>query len=198
MRHAHSGKIPFDCPFFSTAGHTLTGQSVMLGCSKILVQATVCPLARRKKGRMGFCYVRYSRGAGSLLASPTLPLVEGLCQLQAACAINQRKTPQCQTPKATIERHMCNAGSLLASPPLALPDGKNPHTPKTPLHKGGQEDSPHSLPAAFTGETIAFFCNHCEGRGMGRRERFLTLPLSRLTRFHTHQHWKLSGLCRYT
>ena len=54
MRHAHSGKIPFDCPFFSTAGHTLTGQAVMLGCTPILVQATVCPLARRKKGHGDF------------------------------------------------------------------------------------------------------------------------------------------------
>ena len=78
MRHAHSGKIPFDCPFFSTAGHTLTGQSVLVGCSKCLVLLTACPLARRKKGRMGFCYVRYCRGAGSLLASPTLGLLEGL------------------------------------------------------------------------------------------------------------------------
>ena len=78
MRHAHSGKIPFDCPFFSTAGHTLTGQSVMVGCSKYLGSLTVCPLARRKKGRMGFCYVRYCRGAGSLLASPTLGLLEEL------------------------------------------------------------------------------------------------------------------------
>ena len=78
MRHAHSGKIPFDCPFFSTAGHTLTGQAVMLGCSKYLGSLTVCPLARRKKGRMGFCNVRYCRGAESLLASPTFALLEGL------------------------------------------------------------------------------------------------------------------------
>ena len=54
MRHAHSGKIPFDCPFFSTAGHTLTGQAVMVGCSKYLGSLTVCPLARRKKGHRDF------------------------------------------------------------------------------------------------------------------------------------------------
>ena len=89
MRHAHSGKIPFDCPFFSTAGHTLTREPVKVGCSKVLGLLTVCPLARRKKGRMGFCYVRYCRGAGSYLASPTLALLEGLCRLQAACVNNQ-------------------------------------------------------------------------------------------------------------
>ena len=54
MRHAHSGKIPFDCPFFSTAGHTLTRELVITGFSKYLVLLTVCPLARRKKGHRDF------------------------------------------------------------------------------------------------------------------------------------------------
>ena len=54
MRHAHSGKIPFDCPFFSTAGHTLTRDTPFLGFSKDLVLLTVCPLARRKKEHRDF------------------------------------------------------------------------------------------------------------------------------------------------
>ena len=61
----------------------------MLGCAPILVQATVCPLARRKKGRMGFCVVRYCRGAGSLLASPTPALLEN-----GSCPTGQHQSTQ--------------------------------------------------------------------------------------------------------
>ena len=45
---------PLYCPFFSTAGHTLTREPVIVGFSKYLVLLTVCPLARRKKGHRDF------------------------------------------------------------------------------------------------------------------------------------------------
>ena len=151
MRHAHSGKIPFDCPFFSTAGHTLTGQSVMLGCSKYLALPTVCPLARRKKGRMGFCYVRYCRGAGSGLAVLTLALVEGLCRLQASCAINQQNTcDHARHPRqrlnglSTVQR----AFRLLHPPPC--PVARTPTLPKNPPYiKGGQGGFTPLTPRGF-------------------------------------------------
>ena len=47
-------KSPLDCPFFSTAGHTLTREPVIVGLSKYLGLLTVCPLARRKKGHRDF------------------------------------------------------------------------------------------------------------------------------------------------
>ena len=119
MRHAHSGKIPFDCPFFSTAGHTLTGQSVMVGCSKYLGSLTVCPLARRKKGRMGFCYVRYCRGAGSFLASPTLALLEdgsrptGQHQSTQRAPQRLRCVESLGSPNARLARGLISAESRL-------------------------------------------------------------------------------------
>ena len=64
---------PLYCPFFSTAGHTLTRDTPFLGCSKILVQRTVCPLARRKKGHRDFATfatVAVRGGAWLLQRSP--------------------------------------------------------------------------------------------------------------------------------
>ena len=60
---------PLYCPFFSTAGHTLTRDLVITGCSKELGLLTVCPLARRKKGEWDFATfaIVAVRGASWLL-----------------------------------------------------------------------------------------------------------------------------------
>ena len=88
----------------------------MVGCSQFLVMATVCSFSPRKNAG-GFAYARYCRGAGSLLASPTLswsrPWVTGsVCWLQ------------------NVNGENCN--EVIVLPPFPLSQGKPENSQAAP------------------------------------------------------------------